>query len=353
MVRFEWNTVMDLMRRLGIAVFTLVMIAGITMYGCSDAEKSDTKSFASPNEAVKVFINAMKQNDTQKLLAITGPEGEEILFSGDEVADKAERARFLEDFEAMNKLEQETPEKTILIIGKEGWPFPIPIVKEGESWHFDVAAGKEELLNRRIGRNELDVIKVMNAYVDAQREYATKDRDGDGVREFAQKLLSDEGKEDGLYWPAKEGEEMSPFGPLVAAARKKGYRKKNDEPTPYHGYYYEILKAQGTSAPGGAYDYVVNDNMILGFGLVAHPAEYGASGIMTCIINQQGIVYEKDLGEETATIAEAMETYDPDETWEKVADVFLPSSDAKLFLHRMDCGRFTEKNEHRTSNIEC
>lgn len=326
MVHFTWNKVTDLMCRLGLAVFTMVVITGITICGCSDAEKSDKKSFTSPNEAVNALINAVKQNDTQKLLAITGPEGEEIVSSGDEVADKAERTRFLEDFEAMHKLEQETPEKVILVVGKEEWPFPIPMVKAGESWHFDVAAGKEELLNRRIGRNELNVIKVMNAYVDAQREYAIIDRDGDDVREFAQKLPSDEGKKDGLYWPAKEGEEMSPMGPFVATAIKKGYSKKEEGPTPYHGYYYKILKAQGASPPGGAYDYVVNGNMILGFGLLAHPAEYGASGIMTCIINQQGIVYEKDLGEETATIAEAMETYDPDETWKKVADVFLPSS---------------------------
>ena len=326
MVHFTWNKVTDLMCRLGLAVFTMVVITGITICGCSDAEKSDKKSFTSPNEAVNALINAVKQNDTQKLLAITGPEGEEIVSSGDEVADKAERTRFLEAFEAMHKLEQETPEKAILIIGKEKWPFPIPMVKAGERWHFDVAAGKEELLNRRIGRNELNVIKVMNAYVDAQREYAIIDRDGDDVREFAQKLPSDEGKKDGLYWPAKEGEEMSPMGPFIAKAREEGYRKKDEGPPPYHGYYYKILKAQGASPPGGAYDYVVNGNMILGFGLLAHPAEYGASGIMTCIINQQGIVYEKDLGEETATIAEAMETYDPDETWKKVADVSLPSS---------------------------
>jgi len=187
----------------------------------------------------------------------------------------------------MHKLDQETPEKAILIVGKDEWPFPLPIVKAGERWHFDVAAGKEELLNRRIGRNELDVIKVMNAYVDAQREYAGMDRDGDGVREFAQKLPSDEGKKDGLYWPVKEGEEMSPMGPLVAEAIKEGYSKEDEGPTAYHGYYYKMLKAQGPSAPGGVYDYVVNDNMILGFGLMAYPAEYEASGIMAFIINQQ------------------------------------------------------------------
>jgi hypothetical protein len=328
MVRFMWNAVKVLRCHLGVTIFTMLLITGITSYGYPEVEKkSDPKSFASPAEAVTALINAVKQDDTQELLAITGPEGEEIVSSGDEVDDKATRTRFLEDYEAMHKLEQETPEKAVLVVGEEEWPFPIPLVKAGESWHFDVAAGKEELLNRRIGRNELAVIKVMDAYVDAQREYAIMDRDGDGVREFAHKLGSDEGKKDGLYWPTKEGEKMSPMGPLIAEAIEEGYRKKGEGPIPpYHGYYYKILKAQGASAPGGAYDYVVNGNMILGFGLVAYPAEYGELGIMSSIINQQGIVYEKDLGEETETIAQAMEAYDPDETWKKVADVFLPSS---------------------------
>jgi hypothetical protein len=326
MVSFKGNAVEGLRWLPNVAVFMILVIAGIMFNACSEAEnKNGQKSFASPAEAVTALINAVKQDDTQELLAITGPEGEEIVSSGDDVADKADRARFVEAYEAMNRLDQEGPEIAILIVGEDEWPFPIPVVKAGEGWHFDVEAGKEELLNRRIGRNELNVIKVMNAYVDAQREYAGEDRDGDGVREFAQKFPSDEGKQDGLYWPVKEGEEMSPMGPFVAQAIKEGYRKEDEGPTAYHGYYYKILKAQGASAPGGAYDYVVKDNMILGFGLVANPAEYGASGIMTCIINQQGIVYEKDLGEETETIVEGMEAYDPDETWKKVADVFLPS----------------------------
>jgi len=190
-------------------------------------------------------------------------------------------------------------------------------VKKGEKWYFDAAAGKEEILNRRIGRNELSVIDVVHAYVDAQREYESEDRDDDGVQEFAQKVMSDEGKKDGLFWPAKEGEESSPLGPFAAEAVKEGYRKKEGGPTPYHGYYYKILTKQGKSAPGGEYDYVVNGNMILGYALIAYPADYGNSGIMTFIVNQDDIVYEKDLGPDTGKMAGSMEAYDPDETWEK------------------------------------
>ncbi|MFI5324152.1 MAG: DUF2950 domain-containing protein, partial [Thermodesulfobacteriota bacterium] len=193
------------------------------------------------------------------------------------------------------------------------------IVKKGERWIFDTEAGREEILNRRIGRNELNVIEVLHAYVDAQREYASKDRNGDGSLEFAQKLVSTNGKHDGLYWETKEGEEMSPFGPLAAQAAKEGYNVKpqSDDYSPYHGYFYKILKGQGKSAHGGRYDYVVNGKMILGFALVAYPSKYGSSGIMTFIVNQEGVVYEKDLGKNTADIAQSMKWYDPDGSWKK------------------------------------
>jgi hypothetical protein len=212
-------------------------------------------------------------------------------------------------------------------VGKDDLPIPVPIVKKGEKWYFDAAAGKEEILNRRIGRNELSVIDSMHAYVDAQREYAArKDRGADALAGYAQKFLSDEGKKNGLYWPAKEGEEMSPLGPLVAQASKAGYQKKKDAPTPYHGYYYKIVKAQGKNAPGGKYDYVVNGKMTLGFALVAWPAEYGNSGIMTFIVNQDNIVYQKDFGSDTARIAGALKTYDPDKTWKKAEKEDAPAS---------------------------
>jgi hypothetical protein len=196
-------------------------------------------------------------------------------------------------------------------------------VKKGETWVFDTMAGKEELLNRRIGRNELNTIQTCLAYVDAQREYAMKDRDSDKVREYAQKFWSTPGKKDGLHWETKEGDRKSPFGSVAAEAVQAGYKPKKpgDKPSPYHGYYFKILKAQGKNAPGGAYDYVIRGKMIGGFALVAYPAEYGASGVMTFIVNHDGVVYQKDLGKETGKIAGAMTKYDPDQTWKKVEQV--------------------------------
>jgi len=209
-------------------------------------------------------------------------------------------------------------------VGKDDFPFPIPIVKKGQLWFFDTQAGKEEILNRRIGRNELSTIQACLAYVDAQREYARRDREAGSLMEYAQRFASSPGKKDGLYWETKEGESPSPLGPLVAQAVKEGYKKKEDEKQakgqtliPYHGYYYKILKAQGNNAPGGAYDYVVKGKMIGGFAMVAYPAQYGVSGVMTFVVNHDGVVYEKDLGKETEKIASAMKKFDPDKTWKK------------------------------------
>ena len=280
------------------------------------------KTFKSAEEAVKGLMDAVKSNDSKELLAIFGPAGKELVSSGDEVADKTGREHFIKDYEEKNSLEKETDTKMTLVVGNREWPFPIPIVKKGETWVFDTMAGKEELLNRRIGRNELNTIQTCLAYVDAQREYAMKDRDSDKVREYAQKFRSTKGKKDGLYWEAKEGEEQSPLGPFAAQAVREGYggKKPSDKPVPYHGYFYRILKAQGKNAAGGAYDYVINGKMIGGFALVAYPAEYGASGIMSFIVNHDGVVYEKNLGKETAKIASSMMKYDPDKTWEKAEE---------------------------------
>ena len=324
MVHCTLNNVRAIFSLLLGVMFAVGIIFAMTAGGCSKtAQQPQGKSFASPEEAVKALIDACKRNDTQELITIFGPEGKEVLLSGDEVADKTQLATFIENFDAKNWLDKKTPGTAILYAGKEDWPFPIPIVKKGEKWYFDVATGKEEFLNRRIGRNELQVIKVMNGYVDAQREYASKDRDNDGVLEFAQKVRSEEGKKDGLYWPANEGEEMSPLGPFAAQAAKEGYKTNEAGPIPYHGYYYKILTSQGKNAPGGEYDYVVNGNMIFGYALIAFPADYGNSGVMTFIINQHDTVFEKDLGKETATLAATIEKYDPDESWKKVGDVFL------------------------------
>jgi hypothetical protein len=308
---------------LSVLVMAVIMAAGFNqIVFAAEAKKIVQKTFKSPEEAVKSLTDAAKSNDTKEMLAIFGPAGKEIISSGDEVADKAGRERFVKACEEMSKLEKETDNKVTLVVGKDEWPFPIPIVKKGETWVFDTLAGKEELLNRTIGRNELHAIQTCLAMVDAQREYAMKDRDSDKVREYAQKFRSTKGKKDGLYWEAKEGEEQSPLGPIAAQAVREGYtgKKTGDKPVPYHGYFYRILKAQGKNAPDGAYDYVVSGKMIGGFALVAYPAEYGVSGVMTFIVNHDGVVYEKDLGKETGKIASAMTKYDPDKTWKKAED---------------------------------
>jgi len=304
-------------------IFALVCAAAIALSAPDSSAataKAKQKTFASPEEAVKALVDALKTGDKAELSAIFGPGSESVISSGDNVLDKAERERFLKNYEEKNSLEKKGDDEVILQVGKDDWPLPIPIRKTGSAWSFDTKAGKEEILNRRIGRNELNVIDLLEAYVDAQREYARKDWDGDGVYPYAQKIQSTPGKKDGLYWEVKEGEEESPLGPLAARAAQEGYTRKpkTEKPSPYYGYYFRILKAQGKHAPGGAYDYVVKGKLILGFGLVAWPAKYGSSGIMTFIVNQEGVVYQKDLGRGTAKAAGAMKRYDPDPTWKKV-----------------------------------
>jgi len=296
----------------------------------AEVKQTAQRTFKSPEEATNGLIDALKLNDTKELMAIFGPAGKKIVFSGDEVNDKAERERFVKAYEEMNKLEAQTDKKEILIVGNQEWPFPFPVVKKGETWIFDTQAGKEELLNRRIGRNELNTIQTCLAYVDAQREYVIKDRDNDKLLEYAQKFLSSPGKKDGLYWETKEGEEPSPLGPFAARAVREGYAPKGhgDKPTPNHGYFYKILKAQGRNAPGGAYDYVIRGRMIGGFALVAYPAEYGTSGIMTFIVNHEGVVYQKNLGKKTGKMAEAMTKFDPDKTWKKVEERTINDQEA-------------------------
>ncbi len=275
-----------------------------------------------PEDAVKALVDAVKTNNTKELLALFGPGSESIVSSGDEVRDRAGRDRFVKRFEEKNSLEKQGDKKMVLQVGSDDFPFPIPIVKKGTTWYFDTKEGKEELLNRRIGRNELNVINSLGAFVDAQREYASKDRDGDGTMAFAQKFWSSKGKHDGLYWEAKEGEGDSPLGPTVAKASAMGYTTKgtSEKPAPYQGYYFRILKAQGPHATGGAYDYVAKGKMILGFAFLAYPAKYGSSGIMTFVVNQEGVVYQKDLGKNTGKLAKAVKRYDPDKTWKKAEE---------------------------------
>jgi Protein of unknown function (DUF2950) len=288
------------------------------LYDICAAAVAQQKSFSSAEEAIKAAVAAARSNDDKELLAIFGAQAKQILFSGDAVADKQRREQFLAAYDERNRLATEG-ENTILIIGKQDWPFPIPLVKRGEGWVFDAEKGKEEILNRRIGENELFTIQALLAVVDAQREYAMKDRDKNGLLEYAQKFVSDPGKKNGLYWEAKAGEPQSPLGPIMAQARSQGYQgKPSSTPSPYHGYYYKILTAQGKDAPGGAYSYLVKGKMIGGFAVVAYPAEYGNSGVMTFIVNHDGKAFQKNLGKNTAGIASAMKEYNPDSTWQEV-----------------------------------
>ena len=274
------------------------------------------RRFSSVEEAAQALVDALKSGDQKAMLAILGAEGKGVVSSGDEVADRDARARFVAAYEAKNRLDAGGG-KVVLVVGSDGFPFPIPIVPDGPSWRFDTAAGKEEIVNRRIGRNELNTIQVCLAYVDAQREYYARDPNGDALLQYAKTFASSPGKRDGLYWPTNPGEPPSPLGPFVARARGEGYSKRTADPVPYWGYYYQILTAQGKDAPGGAYDYLAHGRMIGGFALVAYPAQYGVSGVMTFIVNQDGVVYQKDLGPNSAAIARAMKQFNPDGTWKK------------------------------------
>ncbi len=300
------------------AVALIVIIAIFTTYTPASAVVKQ-KSFASAEEAIKEMVSALKSGDRNALLAVFGPFSKELISSGDEAADREGRLKLLHYYGEKNKLVDVGDRKAILVIGKEEWPFPIPVVKKGKSWRFDTKTGKEEILNRRIGANELNTIQAILAFADAQREYALKDLDGNGLFEYAEKFMSDPGKKNGLYWETKEGEEPSPLGAFFASAKREGYDGNGSRGNaPYHGYYFKILFSQGINAPKGAFDYKVDRKMLGGFALVAYPAQYGVSGIMTFMINQDGMVYEKNLGRKTETIAREMKVFDPDKTWRQV-----------------------------------
>jgi len=271
------------------------------------------QSFKSAEDAATALVNAAKTANRAAILTVLGQGAADIVSSGDEVADKEVRERFVATYDEKHGIAMEGKNQAFMIIGKEDFPFPIPIVRKGDTWQFDTAAGRKEILFRRIGRNELDTIRASLAFVDAQDEYAEKDH-GAGIGAYAQRVVSEPGKQDGLYWPTSGGEEQSPLGDLMASATSEGYKAGGGH-QPYHGYYYKILTKQGPHAPGGALDYVVNGKMIGGFALVAYPAEYGNSGIMTFIVNHAGIVLQKDLGQRTEQIATQMTSFDPDRTW--------------------------------------
>ena len=280
-------------------------------------QQTGQKTFASPGEAAEAMIAAAKVGSTDALLQIFGPEGKELLSSGDDVADKNARNNVVQRYEQMHRLVREPDDTVTVYMGAENWPFPIPLLKKGNAWYFDTPVGKQEVLYRRIGKNELATIDVCHAIVDAQKQYQSETHDGESVKQYALKLVSDPGKHNGLYWKAAAGEPQSLIGPLIAEAAAAGYTRKQSGPTPFHGYIYKHLSSQGPAAPGGAKDFVVHGKMTGGFAVLAYPVEYRNSGVMTFMVNQDGIVYQKDLGPDTAKIAPAMSQYNPDSSWQQ------------------------------------
>ena len=278
------------------------------------AYAAGAKNFSSPEEAVQALVAAARAGDHQGMLAVLGPEAKEIVRSGNAAVDKQARERFVAAYGEANKISMPNDNLALLLVGKDEWIMPIPIVKDAAGWHFDVAEGREEILNRRIGRNELHAIQAVQAYVDAQKEYYLRNPQNDKLMQYAQRFVSAKGKRDGLYFPVKSGERESPLGPLFDRLYPGG---KNDgaRRAPYHGYYYRILKGQGPDARGGAYSYLAQGRMIGGFALVAWPAAYGNTGVMSFLVNQDGVVYQKDLGPGTAAAAGKIQVFNPDKTW--------------------------------------
>ena len=306
--RNEWRS---------IAVFAVIASAIATVAPASAAEQAH---FASADAAVAALVDAAKAGDRGALDPLFGAGAEEVLPSGDPVADRAAREEFATRAGERTHLERVGDDFAVLSVGNDDWPFPIPLVKEKGGWRFDTEAGKTEILNRRIGRNELYTIQVMQAYVDAQREYAKRQKKETGVAEYALKIKSAPGKHDGLYWETKDGEEESPIGPLFASATREGYTPGSGHPEPFHGYMYKALHAQGPNGPGGAKSYLEKGRLTKGFALLAYPVHYGSSGVMTFQVNEQGVVFQKDLGPRTADLASQIGVYDPDDSWDATDD---------------------------------
>lgn len=301
---------------------TLISLTAAALLCTATSIVNAQQAFKTPDEAASALVNAAKAGDRGALVTVLGPDGDDIVASGDPVADAATRQKFVIAYDAKHRIDMEGDNKAIIILGQDDYPLPIPLVRKDGQWRFDTAAGRDEILARRIGRNELDAIQASLAYVDAQNDYSEKDR-GAGINVYAQRIVSQPGKKDGLYWPASQGEDASPLGELVAQATTQGYRATGER-TPFHGYYFKILTKQGPAAPGGEQDYVVRGKMIGGFGLVAYPAEYRNSGVMTFIVNHNGTVFQKDLGPATSKTAERMTSFNPDQTWKKVSDTEPP-----------------------------
>lgn len=298
------------------------MIAAAALTAASLATMSDAsaqRAFATPDQAAEALASAWQSGSSDSLLAIFGPDGAKLVSSGDPVAERYARDRLAAAYAEQHHIEPANDGRTQIVLGKDDWPYPIPLVKQEEGWVFDVKDGAQQIVDRRVGRNELDAIESCRTFVQAQDDYASRDPMGTGLHEYAQKIASSEGKRDGLYWPVSEGEQESPLGPLVAAAEAQGYGRTSAEGlTPFHGYYFRILTRQGRHADGGPKDYLVNGHLTRGFALLAYPAKYGDSGVMTFIVSKAGIVFEKNLGPDTATIAAKITEYDPDRSWRVV-----------------------------------
>jgi hypothetical protein len=306
--KFHWT---DLPKLVAVAILLTVWFPTRSM-----AQQPGQKTFSSPEDASQALVTAAQSNDEKTMLNILGPDGKQIFASGDETEDATSRANFVEKYQEMHRLVKEPDGTTTLYIGAENWPTPIPLVNHGDSWYFDTEAGKKEILYRRIGQNEISSIRVCQELVASQKEYYSAQHN-----EYAEKIFSDEGQHNGLYWKAVDGAPESPIGPLVAAAVAGDYSKsQGDSPTPYRGYYFRILTRQGKNGPGGAKNYVLNGKMTGGFAFVAYPAEYRSSGVMTFIVNHDGVVYEKDLGKKTDIVAKNMKEFNPNSRWQKAED---------------------------------
>jgi Protein of unknown function (DUF2950) len=322
-----WQTKMQ-RKNSGRRIFTKIAVGSALLMGClaagSLAQEKGQKTFSSAEDASQALVTALQSNDEKAILDVLGQDAKQVVSSGDDAEDRENRAGFVKKYQEMHRLVLEPDGTTTLYIGAMNWPTPIPlVVDKGNSWYFDTEAGKQEILFRRIGRNEMSAIRVCEELVAAQKEYYSSQHN-----EYAQKIVSDDGKPDGLYWKSADGAPPSPIGPLVAmAVADSSYAKsQGSAPTPYRGYYFHILTAQGKNAPGGAKSYVVNGKMTEGFAFVAYPAEYRSSGVKTFIVGTDGVVYEKDLGKKTEVAAKTMKDYNPNSGWQKTDEEQAESS---------------------------
>jgi hypothetical protein len=305
--------------RLAVGLLALLSARLLVPVFARAVEVATQQVFSTPDAAAAALVAAGKADDMKTLSSILGQDADQVLSSGDPVADDNARGDFVRRYQAMHRFAYDGQGRVILYIGADNWPVPIPLVKKNSGWIFDTAAGKEELLYRRVGRNELFTLNVLEDLADAQGEYASEARDGEGTGQFAQKIMSDAGKHNGLYWETAEGQPESPIGPLVASATAENYKKDGGtSPIPFHGYYYKVLTRQGKNAPGGTKNYLVNGNMTNGFAFLAYPAGYRSSGVMTFMVNQDGIIVQKDLGPDTGRLASKITEFNPDRTWQEV-----------------------------------